>query len=382
MKIEYTDPGKLLTVLLALPFAFFGITIYAGTLPAIQIAYHTSTTAILLTISSYLLGLGLGLLILNVQLLNKRWLAISLILFPITTLLITYLSSMTIFFLLRFILGLLAAIIFLATENAKLTLEESYHQFYINIYSADMMMLAPILAPLIGSSLYVTDDWHIPLLLFTGYAFLLFILTTLYFTAALQTPFADKKLLVIQKKLFLSGFFQITAIKYSLLFMNILALTSIGSFLLQSRYGLSPQQYGFTISGMGVAILIGQIVSHSLTHQRIQTLEKPAVTLSLLNSLFLLLFYYTGTHPLYLIVLTGILNLFIVGLLLPYYKTCSMIFKPGLSQLSNRTFTGTWILYAAILVFASSFYDPFTLLTLTAIWLGCHFAVFALVFLL
>ena len=148
----------------------------------------TGFVAALFIICSYLFGLSIGQLVLNLNYISKRYLFVSIVLYVLVTLLMSYSQSINAFIFLRFITGLIVAVILLAIKDIQFDLLQRSGNTYINMMSSYVIIFIPIIAPLIGSTLHSMYYWQAPIYFLVAYAIVIGVLALGNFQTDTQIP--------------------------------------------------------------------------------------------------------------------------------------------------------------------------------------------------
>lgn len=371
--------GPVITMLLALPLAFIGISVYSSVLPLLGKLYHTNNTWIVATLCSYMLGFGLTLMTCHLYHVKKRYIAIALLVFTAIPPAIIATRQITVFISLRFVMGMLAALIYQAADNQRTRLLQQHDSLWPNLYAQIILNLAPIFAPLIGASLYHQHGPKGPILMLSAGAAIVWLFLMIFFQSSRTTidspPIWHPHTERLKQRDFLRAVLQ-----YSLVMLTILNFTAFGSFILQDTYHLTPLTYSLLLSALSVSFLVGSIIGYRLPTERLARLEAPAVIAFLLCSLFLLLYYYLGPTDLFVFVLSNAIRFALTGLLLPYYAALGSAHAPGQNQLTQRTFIGAWLSTCAVFLFLFACFSFTQIMTYIGIGIAVNFALFAVTF--
>lgn len=242
----------------------FTTDLYLPAFPAVQASFRTSDVAIQLTLSATILGFALGQLVVGP--LSDRFgrrvpLLAATTLHVLTCLGAAVAPNVGVLAALRLLQGVGAAG---GGVVAAAMVRDLFHGHRLVRMLANMGLvsgLAPILAPLIGSQLLAVLDWR-------G----LFVSLAIYGAAALslaafslgETRRSDggstdrrgtvraRYRAVLSDRVFVGA-----AVVGAMQGAGLFSYLAVSPFLLQDRYGLSPQQYGFVFAVNSVGVIVG-----------------------------------------------------------------------------------------------------------------------------
>ena len=246
----------------------FTTDLYLPAFPAVQASFRTSDVAIQLTLSATVLGFALGQVLvgpLSDRFGRRTPLLIATSVHVLTCLGAAAAPNVDVLAVLRLLQGMGAAG---GGVVAAAMVRDLFHGHRLVRMLANMGLVsgaAPIVAPLIGSQLLAVLDWR-------G----LFVCLAVYGAAALtlasigigETRRSDARAgsahstarsryaAVLHDRVFLGA-----AVVGGMQGAGLFAYLAVSPFLLQDRYGLNPQEYGFVFATNSVGVILGAQLS-------------------------------------------------------------------------------------------------------------------------
>ncbi|MFT5758296.1 MAG: DHA1 family bicyclomycin/chloramphenicol resistance-like MFS transporter [Alteromonadaceae bacterium] len=183
-KSNNAPPLKILLPLLAAIIAIspLAIDMYLPAMPILAKALNTDISMVQNTLSIYLLGYALGLLFfgpLADQYARRKLVFIGIIGFSLINLILPFVETIEQFLSLRFLQAFISSA---ATVVVPGTIREYYGKNTAKglSYVSMIMMLAPMIAPSIGSILLVLHSWQLIFFVLAGYSLLVLLFTIKY----------------------------------------------------------------------------------------------------------------------------------------------------------------------------------------------------------
>jgi DHA1 family bicyclomycin/chloramphenicol resistance-like MFS transporter len=285
-------PWQQFTLLGALSmFAPLSTDMYLPALPSVQHDLSASATAVTLTLTSSLIGLGAGQLIagpLSDAFGRRRPVLAGLVIYTIASVLCALAPDVWTLTVMRLIQGAAGAA---GIVIARAVVSDLYSGVAAARYFARLMIvigLAPILAPLIGGQLLHFTDWRGVFLVLAGIGALLALVTwrALGETLApearqasgLKTMFAVLRVLARDRR------FMGLTICFAVCFGAVFAYISGSPFVFEDIFGLSPQLFGVLFAANAVGLVTvsqvsGRLVS-SVGPQRLLVVGVTTITLA------------------------------------------------------------------------------------------------------
>lgn len=331
--------------LFIIPISGLSVDIYVPSLPAVSHFFGVEKALAQLTITSYMIGLGLMQLFagsISDSFGRRKPFLISMLIFIVATLFIPFSQSIDQLLILRLIQGISVAVIVVPMRSVIADLYEgpAYHK-WVN-YMTMAWSIGPIIAPAIGGYLQHYFGWQANFYFLAGYAAIAFLLNLFYLpeTSIYKHPFHLQKILVrykdiLMNKEFLRGL-SINGILYSI----IMLFTIVGPFLIQNILHYSPVQFGHVALLTGLAWFLATIINRLLIHVSLErktnicfSIMLVIAVISLLIALFVPMTIYTIVIPIILLFLTG-------GIVFPNYFGRSIILFPTMTGSANALFGG------------------------------------------
>lgn len=312
----HTKLPMLLLIVLGTMTAFgpMIIDMYLPALPAIQQQFNTSTSSIQLTLSFAMIGLALGQFVfgpLSDVLGRKRIALIILSVFVLASCSAIFITTFSIFLLIRLVQGLTAGGIIVI---AKAFAGDYYQGNTLAKFLASLMVvngIVTILMPLLGGLSLSLGSWRIIFVILTAISMIMLggvtfnMPTTHHFehvTSNFKHIFSDFGRLLKRPKFIIPMFLQ--GLTYVMLF----SFSSASPFITQKIYHMTPQQFSvmIAINGIGL-IVVSQIVA--LLVERIHRF-KILIYLTFIQLIGVLLIVFTLIlqGPLWLLLVAFFLN--------------------------------------------------------------------------
>ncbi len=240
---------------------------YLPSLPAISLALNAPIDGVQLTLTLYILGFGLSQLIygpLSDRFGRKKVLISGLMLFLITNTLCVFTNSLSILLAARFFAGLGMGVCGVLNRAIASDCFSGVQFSKAWSYTTTTLVMALIVAPLIGSSVQELFNWRANFAvatLFVGIA--LFIIwwrlpetnhTNRLNSITFKKVFSNYKEILVSRSFFVSTFC------YTLAFAGLIAYFQLSPFLLMNKLHLSPLQYGYTSLVIAASYLTGGLI--------------------------------------------------------------------------------------------------------------------------
>lgn len=243
------------------------IDMYLPSFPTITNEFNTNASLIQFSLTACLLGLGIGQLIIGPMSDvrgRKQPLIIFLGLYFVASLACAFAPTVSLFIGARFIQGFAAAG---GIVVSRAVVRDVYEGRELTKFFALLMLinnLAPILAPVVGSSILLFTNWRGVFFTLSGVGVLLVFIISLRFEETLPTekriPSNLKQtlgnfIILIKDRKFI-GY----ALTQSFITSGIFAYVSGTPFVYQNIYGVSPQVFSLLFGMNGIGIMVGTIL--------------------------------------------------------------------------------------------------------------------------
>ncbi|EPA8652855.1 TPA: Bcr/CflA family efflux MFS transporter [Photobacterium damselae] len=310
-----------------------GIDLYVPSLPDMAHFYHANISYIQLTISLYLLGYGLGQIILGSLSdsygRRKIFIASSMV-FSISSMLCIVSDSIIYLNLFRLLQGLAIAGLASGMRAIIVDLFSGLELKKMANYFALSWAIGPIVAPFIGANLADKFGWQANFYLFTVYGIILFFVCTLLFEES------NKNIIHFNAKNFTTNLaiiitnkeFTLLSIIYGLSYSTVLIFNTVGPYLIEVKLNYSILFYGNLAMFLGCAYFIGTMINRYLIiRYDNKSILQSGIILSSISSIVMLLLMtfhqniFTLTVPIFAIFV-------FIGLIVPNAIAITMTLFP------------------------------------------------------
>lgn len=351
------------------------IDVMVPSLPAMTENFRAETSLVQLSVTVFLIGLGLFQLVAGAvsdSLGRKTPLTAAVILYVITNLLAAFSSNIYQLLLLRFLQGVAVAFSAVSMRAMIPDLFAGYAFKKMANYMVMVWSIGPIIAPAIGGYLQVYFNWPGTFYFLALYGSLLLILVSCFVPETLtkKTTFKLNSILINTQLLLANKEYRLCMLYTGLLYASLALFAVVCPFLIQDVLGYSPIAFGRIALLMGLAFFLGNF-SNRLTLTMSSTLKITAcfwlmlmVAISLLFlSLFIKLTIYSIVVPIFLLI-------YLSALVFPNYYAKSMALFPQLSGSANALMASSMALITGLLTAFAAARPANTLLPLALIYLG------------
>lgn len=336
-----------------IPLTGLGVDIYVPSLPAISQYFHVSKSLSQLSITSYMIGLGIFQLFagsISDSFGRRKPYLISMLIFIIAIFLVTLSKSIHQLLFLRFIQGSAIALTVVPMRSVILDLFEGRELQKMTTYMTLTWSIGPIIAPVIGGYLQHYFGWQYCFYFLFMYSFIIYILSIMYLpeTSKHKHPFRLGHMIQRYFTILYHVRFAIGVLINGILYSLILVFSVIGPFLVQNVLHFTPIAYGKISLLMGFAWFMGVMTNHFLIDISLEVKNKFCLWSMLLICLFLL--YLSLSYPIniYYIVLPLIILLWLDGILLPNYFARLVGLFPKMTASANALFGSITFLVGGI----------------------------------
>lgn len=335
-----------------IPISGMSTDIYLPSLPAMTHYFHTTASSVQLTVSSYVLAMGIFQLVagpISDARGRKKIILISLAIQFVTILAVLLSSSVLWIIAFRFIQG--AAVAFMvvparAILNDIFSGDELRKKFnYLTISYA----CGPIVAPFIGGYLQHYFNWQASFVFILIAIVILFTLMLLFYRETLQTK---------RQFLFSHLWKNYTILLTSKQFVSILLLVGLLSgflalfnvsapFLVQVTFHQSAIVYGHIALLMGAGWMIGNISNRLLFHYSHHIKTTLSLFFNCLAVMIMLVISYHGGIGMPLLVVPSFVVIVMSGFVFPIYVSKGLMMFTDLAASANACmFSFTWMAWA------------------------------------
>ena len=289
-------------VLFAIPSSQIAIDIYLPSLPSMTANLHASDTALQLTFTFYLIGLGISQVFygfLTDKLGRRPILQFGLLVFVIGSIVCIFSKNVLVLNMARLLQGLGGGSVFVVT-NAIWSDVFSGEQLVKRVtYGSLTWSLVPILAPALGGVIQQYIGWQANFYVMAIYGLIALILIAM---ALPETLIKDHKQSLSIRNLFISYLNIILHLRF-LCFIGcvifswsaVIVFSIVGPFVFQNLLHVSASLYGILVLTVGVAYTIGTFLNgFFLKYYKMLTLLMVGIVLMLISGLMLLAFTLLG----------------------------------------------------------------------------------------
>lgn len=298
MKIKKLHKTLLIAFLATLSaFAPFSTDIYLASMPTIKQSFNTSAGQVQLTLSLYFISYALGQLAwgpISDKVGRKPALFIGLIIFLAGSLLSAFSTSINMLIISRVIQGI-GACAGIVTAMAMVKDIFLDHTEMVKILSTmtSIMLLAPIIAPIIGGYLLVHFNWQSNFYFLTAYGVALFIANCFVKEShpkATRKPLAISKLYHTYLTQLLHKPFLLNTLAVSTNFCMLFSFIASASFIYIGIYHIPTEQFGYFFAFNAIALIIGSTSTKFLQNQlKIKTLINLGLGTAFIGTLAMLI---------------------------------------------------------------------------------------------
>lgn len=278
-------------------FGPLSIDMYLPALPHLAEHFHTSTSAVQLSLTFFVLGLAFGQLIagpISDVKGRRKPLLLGLITYFAVSLLCVFSPSIWGLIGLRLVQGFAGSA---GVVTSRAVVRDLYSGTELTKFFALLALVngaAPILSPVIGAQLLKFFPWQGVFVVLSGIGLMMFLVVLLAMPETLpderRAAGGVKNSVSAFKKLILDRSFIGYALAQGLVFASMFAYISGSPFVVQNIYGASPQMFSFIFAMNGIGIMIASQTTGRLAGRVSEIkLLRTGLTLSWCGSAILLL---------------------------------------------------------------------------------------------
>ncbi|HEV2614572.1 MAG TPA: multidrug effflux MFS transporter [Gammaproteobacteria bacterium] len=329
--------------MLIVPLSGLSIDIYVPSLPAVGQYFHVSKSLVQLSITTYMIGLGM------IQLFagsfsdsfgRKKPFLISMVIFLIATFFIPASNTIYQLLFLRFIQGaaLGAMVAPMRSVIPDLFEGDDYHKMMT--YMVMAWSIGPIIAPAIGGYLQHYFGWKANFYFLGSYSAVGFLLI-LFFLPETSThrhrfhlgDIFQRNLTILSNRMYIRN-----VIMNGLLYSILILFSTVGPFLIQTVLHYSAIQFGHIALLIGLAWFLGTMTNRFLIAAPQD--QKIKFSLSAMLIISLSMVFAAIAHPmnLFIIALPVFLLAWCAGFLFPTYVSQAISLFPTMTGSANSLF--------------------------------------------
>lgn len=334
-----------LLVFFIIPISGLAIDIYVPSLPAVSLYFGVKKEFVQLSITFYMLGLGLTQLFagaISDSFGRRKPFFIGLSIFFVATLFIPFSHSINQLLLLRFIQGIMIAVTIVPMRSVIADLFEGKEYYKMVNYMTIAWSIGPIIAPAIGGYLQHYIGWQANFYFLASYSLLSLILMLVYLpeTSVYRHAFHLGEILSRYKKMLADKGYLVAIIINSTLYSLIILFAIAGPFLIQTVMHYTAIEFGYIALLTGLAWFLGGLTNRFVIH--ISHRKKSIICSWIIFIIACTAVVLNFIIPLniYLIVLPVLMILLIGGIIFPNNFAYAMALFPKSTGSANALFGG------------------------------------------
>ncbi len=338
-----------------------GIDLYVPSLPEIVGYFHTETSLVQLTVSLYMLGYGVGQVVLGVlsdSFGRRKVLLISAVFFSIISFVCIYSRNLIILEISRLLQGICVAGLAVVARAMIVDVFSGVELAKATNYFTLSWSLGPIIAPFIGGNLANNFGWKSDFYLFSIYGLFIFIYAFIKFdeTNKNLVSFSISTTISSLREILTSPLFMIITTLSALGYGVIVLFNAVGPFLIEVVLKYSVAQYGNIAMVLGLAYCFGATMNRFvITKFNTKLLLRFGLITDLLGSLLMVLLSFTLNMNLYVILVPVFIIFFFIGFIVPNALAQTMALFSNVAGTASSVFgTLTGIIVFLITMFGSS----------------------------
>lgn len=247
------------------------IDMFLPGLPELKKDFNTTTANAQLTLSLFMIGLGLGNLIvgpISDSIGRKKPLVISLIIFALASLGIVFVENIWIMVFLRFIQGFTGGA---GAVISRAIASDMYRGNELTKFLALLMLVngvAPVIAPALGGLILSFAVWRMVFVILTLFGVLMVLGSLFKVPESLSVENRDSSGVNVIfsnfKSLLTTPRFVLPMLIQGVTFIMLFSYISASPFLVQKVYGVSPLHFSWMFTGVGITLIIASQIAGKL----------------------------------------------------------------------------------------------------------------------
>lgn len=337
--------------LLVIPISGLSIDIYVPSLPAVSHYFNIDKSLAQLTITTYMVGLGIMQLFaggVSDSFGRRKPYLYAMLVFIIVTLLVPFSSNIHQLLVLRFFQGASVALTIVPMRSVILDLFEGRELQKMTNYMTMAWSIGPIIAPAIGGYLQHYFGWQANFYFLGVYSIVIFVLTFVFLPETSQHyhPFHLGQIVSRYIQILFHWKFSAGLLINGLLYSIIILFSIVGPFLIQNVLHYSAVQFGHVALLMGLSWFMGAMTNRFLLDTPIPLKANICLWTMFIITLLILLMTCVVTMNLYNIVIPIFILLWIGGTLFPNYFGRNISLFPKTTGSANALF-GSFVFFIA-----------------------------------
>lgn len=247
------------------------IDMFLPGLPELKNDFNTTTANAQLTLSLFMIGLGLGNLIvgpISDSIGRKKPLVISMIIFALASLGIVFVENIWIMVFLRFIQGFTGGA---GAVISRAIASDMYRGNELTKFLALLMLVngvAPVIAPALGGLILSFAVWRMVFVILTLFGVLMVLGSLFKVPESLSVENRDSSGVNVIfsnfKSLLTTPRFVLPMLIQGVTFIMLFSYLSASPFLVQKIYGVSPLHFSWMFAGVGITLIIASQIAGKL----------------------------------------------------------------------------------------------------------------------
>lgn len=247
------------------------IDMFLPGLPELKNDFNTTTANAQLTLSLFMIGLGLGNLIvgpISDSIGRKKLLVISMIIFALASLGIVFVENIWIMVFLRFIQGFTGGA---GAVISRAIASDMYRGNELTKFLALLMLVngvAPVIAPALGGLILSFAVWRMVFVILTLFGVLMVLGSLFKVPESLSVENRDSSGVNVIfsnfKSLLTTPRFVLPMLIQGVTFIMLFSYISASPFLVQKIYGVSPLHFSWMFAGVGITLIIASQIAGKL----------------------------------------------------------------------------------------------------------------------
>ena len=332
-------------ILLVIPLSGLSIDIYIPSLPAISDYFNVKNTMSQLTISLYMLGLGVMQLFgggISDSFGRRKPFILAMLVYIMVTLLIPLSPDIHYLLFLRLIQGMAIAVVLVPMRSVILDLFEGEGDELKKMtnYMTIAWSIGPIIAPAIGGYLQHYFGWAANFYFLAIYSGVIFLILLFYLpeTSSHRYSFHAGDLLKRYLSFLLNPRYTLGMLMGALIYSFIILFSVVGPFIIQTELHYSAIQFGHIALWMGVAFCLGAITNRFLIQVELSLKAKICFWVMLIVTTVMLLISFFKPLSITNLVLSVAAIIWLGGVLFPNYFIRSVSLFPETTGSANALF--------------------------------------------
>lgn len=360
--------------MLIVPLSGLSIDIYVPSLPEVSQYFGVDKALSQLSITAYMLGLGVMQLFaggISDSFGRKKPFSIAMVTFILATLFIPFAQDIYQLLMLRLIQGITVALVIVPMRAVISDLFSGREFFKMVNYMTMAWSIGPIVAPAIGGYLQHLFGWQACFYFLGAYSILGFLFAFfLPETSPVQHPFHIQAILKRYKEILFHRVVLKGIILNGLLYSMIILFATVGPFLIQNVLHYSPVEFGRVALLIGLAWFLGAMTNRFLIDVRYET--KATICLWSTFVIAVITLFATLFLPLsiYLIVIPILMMLYICGIIFPEHFAKGISLFPHAAASASSLFAAIVFLIPAVISSLGTFLRSNSSFPLMAAYVG------------